>query len=85
MSSWRGAPPAEKPARIFRRLQAAYERTSHSGGEVSLPSSAGCRRGILAVEDPAAMRELSAALDRAFFASLDEERPPGREETPPGQ
>jgi len=34
------------------------------------------------LEDAAATAELSAALDRAFFAFLDDERPPGKDESP---
>lgn len=80
----RGAPPNEPPRRILRRLNRAFLRTPpYSGGphrlslERWLPGGA-CQP----VEDAAATAELSAALDRAFFAFLDEERAPGKDESP---
>jgi len=79
-----GAPTREPSRRILRRLNRAFLRTPpYSGGphrlslERWLPGGA-CQP----VEDAAATAELSAALDRAFFAFLDDERPPGKDESP---
>jgi arylsulfatase A-like enzyme len=81
----RGTPAPSEPARrILRRLNRAFLRTppySGLGHELALerwlPGG-----GVEPADDARAVARLSAALDRAFFAFIDEERPPVRDESP---
>jgi arylsulfatase A-like enzyme len=79
------APATSEPARrILRRLNRAFLRTppytglSHETAlERWLPGGA-----IEPVVDPQATARLGAELDRAYFAFIDQERAPARDESP---
>jgi arylsulfatase A-like enzyme len=81
----RAAPAPSEPARrILRRLNRAFLRTppytglSHDTAlERWLPGGA-----VEPVDDPPAVARLAAELDRAFFAFVDQERAPARDESP---
>ncbi len=84
-SARRGAGGPREPARrILRRLHRAFVRTPpYTGGPHQLALERWLPGGAVdPVEDPESIAELSAALDRAFFAFLDEERAPARDESP---
>jgi arylsulfatase A-like enzyme len=76
--------PREPARRILRRLHRAFLRTPpYSGG----PHELYCERwlpggAVEPVADPEAIAALSAALDRNYFAFLDEEHAPARDESP---
>ncbi len=76
------APTGDTARRILRRVEHAFVRTPpYSGGEISLRLERWPERGSAEpLENADRLAELAAALDRAYYAFVDEERAPAVEE-----